>query len=59
MSRKHYVLVAQVIARRLAHNDTLRAKLVDDLVPIYKADNSAFSANRFAAACNVPTIYDY
>ena len=59
MTRKDYVAIAEVIRTTLADAQLERIKVVDGLVPVLKADNLAFQADKFAAACNVPAIYGY
>lgn len=50
MSKKHYKLIAQVLASidiPMKYNE----KLVYELIPILKNDNRNFSAEKFMEAC--------
>jgi hypothetical protein len=56
--RRHYKALAEIVRRaraRAQHNDTIAEAVADieqDLVDLFRADNSKFSASRFIAAAN-------
>ena len=50
MSKKHYKLIAQVIAS-IDIPMKYKEKLVYELIPILKNDNRNFSAEKFIEAC--------
>lgn len=54
MSRKHYQEVAEIIRTAEDENDIVRG-----LIRMFKADNPAFSADRFLVACGYDATEGY
>ena len=50
MTKKDYIAIASVIA--ITGPSTQRMKMVNALIPIFKADNPRFDADRFREAAN-------
>ena len=65
MTRKDYIALAKVIRshvedhpERANHVTTIRL-LVKDLLPVFKSDNRAFSADKFLVACGFDATEGY
>lgn len=53
MSKKHYIVIAKVIAAYAEEHESLAEDIAGKLADAFQADNASFSRDRFLTACRV------
>ncbi len=58
MSRKHYVMIAEVFDRMSGKILISKRQLINELCKVFEADNPRFDDETFIKACNISNSED-